>query len=260
MSLYDAVLMTIKGQDITFHELLCYARNHQITDLLQRKARQVIVHQYAGKSGITVTDDELQTGIDDFRRQNGLLQVAAAMEWLDQNGLTLEDLGDRVRDGLLESKVAENLATPKVEPYFYENRLLFDIAIISRIVLKEYGAARELLFRMEEGGDFHSLAREYSEDVETRRAGGFVGEVGRDSLTSVEAAAVFGAQPGEILGPLKTSHGYLLLKVEEMKSARLEEPLRSRIGMIIFEEWIREQMNEMEIHYALWNKHDKPDH
>lgn len=252
MSFHDQVLMTVKGQAVTYKELLRYVRNHQAINVLQLKARQTLIDQYAEQAGITVSDDELQRGIDVFRRERGLLKVASAMEWLQRHGMTLKDLGDRVRDQLLESKAAEHFSHPKIEPYYYENRQSFDTAIVSRIVLKEYGAARELMFRIEEGGDFHSLAREFSEEDKTSRAGGYAGEVGRDSLTPAEAAAVFGAQPGQVLGPIKTSQGYLIIKVEEIKSARLDEATRSRIGTILFEEWLRVQMNEVDIHYAMW--------
>ncbi|RJX38058.1 hypothetical protein D3P09_18450 [Paenibacillus pinisoli] len=246
------VLMTVKGQAVTHTELLRYVRNHQAIAVLQLKARQMLIGQYAEQAGLTVSDEELQGGIDVFRRERGLLKVASALEWLERHSMTLEDLGDRVRDQLLESKAAEHFSQPKIEPYYYENRQSFDTAIVSRIVLKEYGAARELLFRIEEGGDFHSLAREFSEEDETRRAGGYAGEVGRDSLTPAETAAVFGAQAGEVLGPLRTNQGYLIFKIEEIKSARLNESLRSRIGTILFEEWLREQMKEVDIHYAMW--------
>ncbi|MFF2888672.1 peptidylprolyl isomerase [Paenibacillus sp. NPDC057967] len=246
------VLMTVKGQAVTYADLLRYVRNHQATEILQQKARQMLIDQYAEHAGLTVSDEELQRGIDAFRRERSLLKVASASEWLDRHGMNLEDLGERVRDQLLESKAAEHFSQPKVEQYYYENRLAFDTATISRIVIKEYGAARELLFRMEDGCDFHCLAREYSEEDETRRAGGYVGEMGRDALTPAEAAAVFGAQPGEVLGPIKTGQGYLIIKVEEIMSARLDESMRSRIRTILFGEWLREQMQEVDIHYALW--------
>lgn len=252
MSFHDQVLMTVKGQAVTHKELLRYVRNHQAINVLQLKARQTLIDQYAEQAGLTVSDEELQRGIDVFRRERGLLKVASALEWLQLYGMTLEDLGDRVRVQLLELKAAEHFSQPKIEPYYYENRQSFDTAIVSRIVLKEYGAARELMFRIEEGGDFHSLAREFSEEDETRRAGGYAGEVGRGSLTPVEAAAVFGAQAGEVLGPLKTNQGYLIIKIEEIKSARLNESMRSRIGKILFEEWLSEQLKEADIHYAMW--------
>lgn len=61
--------------------------------------------RYAESQGIQVSVKELQQGIDDFRRKNGLLQVAAATEWLQRNRMTLDDLGECVREKLIESKL-----------------------------------------------------------------------------------------------------------------------------------------------------------
>jgi parvulin-like peptidyl-prolyl isomerase len=43
--------------------------------------------------------------------------------------------------------------------------------------------------------------------------GGFVGSVSRSDVTGEIEAAVFGAAPGTVVGPMKTEKGYNIFKV-----------------------------------------------
>jgi parvulin-like peptidyl-prolyl isomerase len=81
--------------------------------------------------------------------------------------------------------------------------LHFDKAAISRLVLADEGVARELRAQIvEDGADFHALTREYSIHAETRPAGGYAGLVIRTDMEPALEAAVFGSQPGKIVGPI----------------------------------------------------------
>ncbi|GAB6926559.1 hypothetical protein JCM10914A_05420 [Paenibacillus sp. JCM 10914] len=238
MSLLEANALVIDGEAVEFREVLRFAKHPHLAHILQLKARQKVIERYALEAGISVAGEELQLGVDRFRRENDLLRVADVNEWLERHYMTLDDLADRVHAELIEAKVAAHVSLPLIEPYFYEHRLSFDSAVISRIVMKEYGASRELLFRIEEGDDFYTLARRYSVEEETKAAGGYVGEVTRVDLTPAVSAAVFGATMGEILGPIETKQGFLLVKVEAIASAQLNESVREQIQSIVFEQWV----------------------
>lgn len=254
MSLQDIHALVIDGQHVSLLEVLCHARNHQILSALQSKTRQILIERYARTAYISVGLEELQQGIDEFRREYGLLQVAAAKKWLRSHGMTLDDMADAIRDRLIEAKVEMAVCQGRVEPYFYEHRLAFDSAVISMMELKEVGAAWEIMFRIEEGGDFHSLAREYSTDEMTRQAGGFFGEVLRLTLSPADAAAVFGATAGEIVGPVKAGDKQRIYKVEKIQIAVLDEKLRKRISSMLFEEWVTEQWNAVDLAFPLWDQ------
>ncbi|AIQ36322.1 hypothetical protein R50345_17835 [Paenibacillus sp. FSL R5-0345] len=254
MSLETIVALTVDGKSTSLNEVLRYARNRQAFSALHNKARQILFERYAHTQGVQVSVKELQEGIDDFRRKKGLLQVPAATEWLQRNRMTLDDLGECVRETLIESKLMHIVCSAQVEKYYYEQRISFDTAIISQIIMAEYGAIRELMYRIEEGGDFYTYARQYSLDDATRLAGGYTGEVTRAALSPVEAASVFGAQPGEIVGPVKTNRGYHLIKVEEMKHSVLDERRREQILALLFEEWVAEQLSLAKIEIPLWDQ------
>ncbi|MFD5019855.1 hypothetical protein ACFWMP_13210 [Paenibacillus sp. NPDC058367] len=78
--------------------------------------------------------------------------------------MTLDDLGECIHEKLIESKLMDIVCRDQVEKYYYEQRLSLDIALISQIIMKEYGEIRELMYCIEEGGDFYTFASQYSLD------------------------------------------------------------------------------------------------
>ncbi|NEO79601.1 peptidylprolyl isomerase, partial [Moorena sp. SIO4G3] len=69
----------------------------------------------------------------------------------------------------------------------------------------------------------------------------------RQQLKPEIAAAVFAATPPQILQPIVTSSGVHLILVEEIIQPQLDQQLRSEILSDLFSEWLREQMEQMEI-------------
>ncbi|MEO8503000.1 MAG: peptidyl-prolyl cis-trans isomerase [Acidobacteriota bacterium] len=77
--------------------------------------------------------------------------------------------------------------------------------------------AQALLARLKKGEDFGKLAAEASEDPGSKTRGGDLGFFGRGRMIKEFEEAAFAAQPGEVVGPVKTSFGVHLIRVEEKK-------------------------------------------
>jgi parvulin-like peptidyl-prolyl isomerase len=124
--------------------------------------------------------------------------------------------------------------------------------VIYQLVLKDEEIARELRAQIiEDGADFHALARQYSNAVDTRLAGGYVGQRRRTDLEAAVEAAVFGAQPPAVVGPLKTDNGWELIRVEALHPAILDDSLRGMISQQLFDEWLSEQYRKARISLPL---------
>ena len=77
--------------------------------------------------------------------------------------------------------------------------------------------AQALLARLKKGEDFGKLAGEASEDPGSKTRGGDLGFFGRGRMIKEFEEAAFAAQPGAIVGPVKTSFGVHIIRVEEKK-------------------------------------------
>lgn len=66
------------------------------------------------------------------------------------------------------------------------------------------------------GEDFAALARELSDDTASKDAGGDLGEAERADFVAPFADAVWGMQPGEIRGPVKTEFGWHVIRLDSV--------------------------------------------
>jgi peptidyl-prolyl cis-trans isomerase D len=90
--------------------------------------------------------------------------------------------------------------------------------------------------RIEGGADFAAVAREYSEDPASKGNGGDLGWFGRNRMVKEFEDAAFGAEPGKLVGPVKSSLGYHLLEVTGKRPAgvrpfaEVKEQIRARLS------------------------------
>ena len=78
--------------------------------------------------------------------------------------------------------------------------------------------AQEAFDRAAAGEDFAALARELSQDPGSASAGGDLGWADRATYVEPFAEAAWGAQPGEIVGPVETQFGWHVIKVDEVEA------------------------------------------
>jgi peptidyl-prolyl cis-trans isomerase D len=89
--------------------------------------------------------------------------------------------------------------------------------------------------KLEGGGDFAAVAREYSDDTASKEKGGDLGWFGRNKMVKEFEDAAFSAQPGKLVGPVKSSFGYHLIEVTDKRPAgqqpfdAVKEQIRARL-------------------------------
>jgi peptidyl-prolyl cis-trans isomerase D len=93
----------------------------------------------------------------------------------------------------------------------------------------------ELKQRIEKGEDFGVVARQVSEDPGSKANAGDLGFFARGRMVKEFEDAAFSAEPGKLIGPIKTPFGYHLLKVAGRRAggvqpfAEVREQIRSRL-------------------------------
>ncbi len=98
--------------------------------------------------------------------------------------------------------------------------------------------------RLEGGGDFATLAEEFSQDEMSRANGGDVGWVSKDIMSSVFREFVFSAELEIVSEPIldeavSTKGGYWLLKVVDRENSRkIEDDDRNLLKAKALDEWI----------------------
>jgi len=111
------------------------------------------------------------------------------------------------------------------------------------ILVKDEAAARDAKKRLEDGADFEALAKELSEDRASKVKGGDLGWFGRGRMAPEFEEAAFGAEPGSILGPIKTRFGYHVIRVEGARAEIPFDEVRSRIERRLEREAVTDYMD-----------------
>lgn len=252
IELSEFLALKVKDEEISLYDVLRIAKLTGHLQFIDDAVEATIIRQTALTQSIEVSDEELQQAADDFRSARELHDSEDTQGWLETHLLSYEDWELLLEDQVIAHKLREVLTAGRVEQRFAEQRLSLDAAAISRLVLKEEGIARELRAQIiEDGADFHALARQYSIDAATRPAGGYAGLVHRPELEAAVEAAVFGAQAGKIVGPLKTDDGWELIKLESLHPAVLDDSTREKIKSTLFSEWLSERRLNMSISIPL---------
>ncbi len=236
--------ITITKEDI-LHQIKLSCKIPEIVE--QIVTRKVIIAAVE-EAGIEVTTEELQKAANQMRAMSKLNDAQATWAWLEKYGLSLDDFEEIVYITLLSQKLTTHLFKDKVEPYFYEHQLDYAGAVIYEIVLDGEDEAIELFYEIQEGEiSFSEAARQYIQDTELRRKGGYRGKVNRTDMKPEVSAAVFATAPSQILKPIVTADGIYLVLVEEIVKPELDKKLRQKIMLDLFGEWLKQQTEQVQV-------------
>jgi peptidyl-prolyl cis-trans isomerase D len=107
--------------------------------------------------------------------------------------------------------------------------------------------AEQLLSQLRAGADFAELARQHSEDEGTISEGGDLGWFPRGRMVPEFDEAVFGMEPGELAGPVRTNYGFHVIRLEEIRQAGTQplEEVREQIRSQLRFPQLREAQQEI---------------
>ena len=149
---------------------------------------------------------------------------------------------------VISGKLAQHLFANKVEAFFVEHQLDYAGVVMYEVVLDDEDLAMELFYGIQEGEmSFYEVAHQHIQDIELRRKGGYRGIVSRKYLKPEISAAVFTANPPQVLKPIVTSKGVHLILVEEIIQPELDHRLRQEIASDLWYEWLKQQIEQVEV-------------
>jgi len=252
-SLDDFIAVEINKESVGLRQVLRFAKWSDNSRFIRNAIDAVLIRQAALEASIEVTNEEVQQAADSFRKKRELYDEKRTERWLTRHYLSHAEWETLLEDDIVRLKLRDLLTIGKVEKYFAEQRLTFDAATISRIVVKEENVAKEIRAQIvEDDSDFYSLARKHSLDLLSRPAGGYSGLVRRTEMEPRMEAAVFGTQPGRTVGPIKTYAGWELVKVEAVHLAKLDDTLRETIKSLLFGDWLAGERLKAKIYIPLF--------
>jgi len=226
-------------------------QSNHLASLLYEISVEEILLQQANLIGIKISPQDLQKTADDFRYRSGLTSAQHTNEWLKNRGISVIDFESLLERKLMIKKTKDLLTQGKIDNYFSLNQKGYTRIKYRIILVFREDLAQELLTQIKEENDkFKDLACKYSEHP-SRDAGGSLGEVFLKQLSIEIAEVIFSAKTGDVIGPVATKNGFILVLVEELKPPELNLQTIASIKEELVEEWLKEQLRSISISYPL---------
>ncbi|WP_059172922.1 peptidylprolyl isomerase [Bacillus sp. FJAT-27445] len=197
-------------------------------DKAGKPALQQLVYEKVLSDKYKVTDEEVNKKIDELKKELGSNFEAAIAQYGYNSE---EDLKETFRIGLLQEKAAlkDVKVTEKEMKDYYDN---YKPEIKARhILVKDEATAKTVKEKLDKGGKFEDLAKEYSTDTGSAAQGGDLGWFRPGTGKMVEEFDVAAAKlkKGETSEPVKSEFGYHIIQVTDIKEKKSYEDMKKDI-------------------------------
>lgn len=210
--------------------------------MLPQLCRWLIVEKEI--TSINLTQAEKTHALEQFYQKNQLLTpdaIALTLKYYGMNEVQLEDLATR------ELKIEKYKVTTwgtKLEPYFLQHKSQLDKVIYSLIRVSEEEVAQELYFRIKAGEQtFAECAKQYSQGTEAQ-TGGLLGPVPISQPHPEIAQKLAISQVGQLWPPLRIDNWVVIIKLEKLIPAQLDDAMRYALLNHFFETWLNQQIEK----------------
>lgn len=243
-----------------------------VSQVLDDMINEELMVQAAVESKLQVKPEEIQSALEEIKRQNKLDDKGLA-DALSMQGYSIASYKKDVKRQILRMRAVNMLVRPRVTITDDDLRARYDemsrrSASVSKVHLHhilialpdkpseaELAAAKnkagELVQRARAGEPFAELAKKYSDDDSTRDVGGDLGDIERGSIATEWEAVVFAMDEGEVRGPISGPRGLHVFYVSELtksdlkKFDELKEQIRNELYRKEMDRQTRQWMNEL---------------
>lgn len=215
---------TVNGTKITKEQLYDKLIEAGGESTLQSMITTELVDQEAKKANVTVTDEDINTELEDLKAQfGGEVAFNAA---LSQSSMTVDDLKKQMPLQVKLRKILEPQVTvtdDEIKEYYDTNKATFseeEQVRASHILVETKEEADAILKQLKEGADFATLAKEKSSDTGSKDNGGDLDFFKRGDMVAEFSDVAFKLKVGETSDAVKSDYGYHIIKVTDHKDAK----------------------------------------
>jgi peptidyl-prolyl cis-trans isomerase C len=257
-----------------------------VAQVMPQLMAQEVTRAYARENGIEATQADVERAVDqemELIRQQVAQQAPdqdpdeVFQQALEQNNITEAQLRRQIERQLkqtdvplirkVEERVVEDAGPSErdIERFYEENKqaqYMQPARRCARHILlgpDQKDKAEEVRQRLEGGGDFGDLAKEFSQDTGSAENGGDLGCLGRGETVPNFDEALFGAEEGELVGPVETRFGYHVIEVTEIRKesttpldeveTEIREQLSQQRRSEEFQRWIDGEIKKRDVKY-----------
>jgi parvulin-like peptidyl-prolyl isomerase len=191
-----------------------------------------------------VPENEQMEAVKRFYQQNQITTDQELDKWLQQQHLNRDGLMTLITRELRLQKFKTTKWDVQVESHFVQRKAQIDQVVFSMVRVKDIDIAEEIYFRLlSKEATFSELAPLYSSGIEAKTRG-ISGPIELGRLDTTLAGALVSAQPEEVLAPLSVSGWWVVMQLEVLIPAELDDPTRQRLTEELFNLWVNDEVQK----------------
>lgn len=216
--------------------------------ILSKLIIEKIILQDAKKNNTEVTDEEIDTNINDIKESMG--GEEKLNEFIEDSKIDKDYFRSYIKKQLLTQKHKENfmgsidLNDKEIEAFFDENKEDLIILKARHILVDTEEQGKEILGKLKNGEDFKKLAIENSRDKSSPLAGGEAGYFSRGYYPKKFDKVVFELKEGELSSIIHSEIGYHIVELQERKDTF--KALKSELTPYIKENKYKEHIEKLQ--------------
>ena len=219
----------------------CQQEYNQLRDqVLEFLIRGNWIEQETKKQNLKVSDKDVQKQIDAAVKQ-AFQNSGDFQKFLQRSGLTQADVFYQQRNQLLQQKLTEKVTKAQgtvtdaqIQQYYDKNKAKFSTPERRdlRIVLtKTQAKAEQARKALDSGQSWADVTKKYSIDQASKAQGGKLAGVAKGQQEKALDDAIFKADKGKLVGPVKTQFGYYILEVSKIAAAKQQSLEQSKASI-----------------------------
>jgi foldase protein PrsA len=208
--------------------------------VLEFLIRSTWLDNEAGKQNVKVADSDVKKQIDQAKKQ-AFQKPGDFEKFLQRSGLTEADVFFQQRGQLLEQKLTQKVTKgkatvtdPQIQQYYDKNKSKFaqperrDLRIV---LTKTEARAQDAKRALDSGQSWSSVAKSFSVDQASKSQGGKLAGVAKGQQEKALDTAIFNADNGKLVGPIKTQFGWYVLEVTKVTAAKQQSLEQSKASI-----------------------------
>jgi parvulin-like peptidyl-prolyl isomerase len=232
--------LPIGDQSLTADQVLSLITKHRLVPQL---AREIVITEAIQQQSIS--EAEHLTACNNFYQQQQLQSEQDLEQWLQRQRLARTDLTDLINRELQLHKFKTTKWTNQIESYFCQRKSQIDQVVFSMIRVQDLDMAEEIYFRLiAKESSFVELAPLYSAGMEANTKG-INGPVELGKIDPALAYILVSAPVAEVLAPIKIGDWWVIMQLEKIIAAQLDEQMLQQLTEELFNQWVATEVQKL---------------
>tara|TARA_B100000475_G_scaffold197979_1_gene177864 strand:- start:2735 stop:3484 length:750 start_codon:yes stop_codon:yes gene_type:complete len=208
-------------------------------DLLKSYTREIIMADMI--KNLSLNNDDKKKGLKAFMDINNLKNKEQLEEFRTRKGLGIKALEWKILKPIKIQNLASNLFSIHANSRFEKRKDSLDLVVYSMLRTKEKELALELYLRIESNEfEFSTIAHEYSQGEE-KITKGIIGPIPFSQGNPFLMNKLKSLRQGELMEPFALDGWWIVLRLENLISAKFSESVKLQMCIEMFEEFLNSE-------------------